>query len=245
MESRNTFSQSDARKTALELENKSAEEILLWSSKTFGGKLVLSTSFQATGMVILDMLSKISPTTRVITLDTGRLPKATYELIDDVQKRYGIEIEVQYPDNNELKNIVTKHGINMFYRSYSLRLLCCEKRKVEPLNRALTHFDAWITGLTRHQGGIRTDIPKVSIDKSHGNMLKINPIADWTTEIIWDYIEKNKIPYNKLYDEGYTSIGCDPCTRPIKKHEDDRSGRWWWEKGMPKECGIHFNTKTD
>lgn len=239
-----TFSSSEATKIAEDLESKSAEDVLLWADNTFGQRLILSTSFQATGMVILDMLSKISPDTRVMTLDTGRLPKATYDLIDQVQDQYDMRIEVQYPDSDNLKKIVTKHGINMFYKSYSLRLLCCEKRKLEPLSKALINVDAWITGLTRQQGGTRTSTHKVTIDHKHNDILKINPIADWDNKMIWQYINDNNVPYNKLYDQGYTSIGCDPCTRPIEKNEDDRSGRWWWEKGMPKECGIHTFTKS-
>ena len=240
-----TFSPSEATEIARDLDGKSAEDVILWASNTFGERLVLSTSFQITGMVILDMLSKIAPETRVITLDTGRLPKATYDLIDEVQDQYDITIEVQYPDSSELKKIVMKHGINMFYKSYSLRLLCCEKRKLDPLDNALSDVDAWITGLTRHQGGTRTDTPKITIDHKHNNIAKISPIADWDNEMVWKYIKNNNVPYNTLYDQGYTSIGCDPCTRPIEKNEDDRSGRWWWEQGMPKECGIHFTAKAD
>jgi len=136
--------------------------------------------------------------------------------------------------------MVTKHGINPFYRSVSLRLLCCEIRKVNPLNRALSNLDAWVTGLRRAQSGTRTGTAKLEVDASHGGIIKVNPLADWSEGQVWDYIRANDVPYNALYDKGYTSIGCAPCTRPTQPGEDPRAGRWWWENGVPKECGIHL-----
>jgi thioredoxin-dependent adenylylsulfate APS reductase len=181
----------------------------------------------------------------VFTIDTGRLPPETYELIDRVRERYGIEVEVFCPDQNELSQMVTRYGINPFYRSISLRLLCCEVRKVNPLNRALSNLDAWITGLRRSQSQTRESLSRVELDRDHGNILKVNPLADWSDERVWEYIRAHDLPYNRLYDQGFTSIGCAPCTRAVTPGEDERAGRWWWETGMPKECGIHLKLRRD
>ncbi len=231
----------EVARLAREFEDRSAEDVLHWAAERFGDGIALSTSFQATGMVMLDMLSRVSPSTRVLTLDTGRLPKETHDLIDTVQQRYGCSIEVHSPDPGELKELVGKHGMNMFYRSYSLRLLCCETRKVKPLDRALSGLDAWITGLMRSQGGTRAGTAKIAIDENRGGRVKINPLADWDIERVWDYIRTNNVPYNSLFGKGYSSIGCSPCTRAIEPGEETRAGRWWWESGVPKECGIHLS----
>jgi thioredoxin-dependent adenylylsulfate APS reductase len=192
-------------------------------------------------MVVLDMAHKINPNVRVFTIDTGRLPQETYELIERVRERYQLPIVVYYPNADELNQMVTKHGINLFYRSVSLRVLCCELRKVKPMQRALTNYDAWITGLRRGQSDTRKAIAKIELDQTHQGKVKVNPLADWTEKQVWDYIRANDVPYNELYDKGYTSIGCAPCTRAIQPGEDPRAGRWWWEKGVPKECGIHMS----
>jgi thioredoxin-dependent adenylylsulfate APS reductase len=239
--SRPRIDPSEVQRLALEFEDHSAQEVLHWAVERFGNDVALSTSFQATGMVLLDMLNRISPGTRIFTLDTGRLPKETYELIDRAQQRYGCSIDVQSPDPDELKEIVARHGINMFYRSYSKRLLCCDVRKVKPLNRALSGLDAWITGLMRCEGGTRAETAKIEIDQSRDGRAKINPLAGWDMDRVWEYIRANDVPYNALYDRGYTSIGCEPCTRAIESGEDTRAGRWWWESGVPKECGIHLS----
>jgi thioredoxin-dependent adenylylsulfate APS reductase len=220
-------------------EGRTAQETIDWALGTFGRRAAVCTSFQAEGMVILDMACRADPQVRVFTIDTGRLPPETYELIDRVRERYGIDVEVFYPDQNELSQMVTQHGVNPFYRSVSLRLLCCEVRKVNPLNRALGNLDAWITGLRRSQNQTRASLSRVELDPDHGNIVKVNPLADWSDERVWEYIRAHDLPYNRLYDQGYTSIGCAPCTRPVKAGEDERAGRWWWETGMPKECGIH------
>jgi thioredoxin-dependent adenylylsulfate APS reductase len=235
---------SDARTnlSARDVEHLGASDILKLTFDTFRNRAAIVSSFQADGMVILDLASKLEYDVRVMTVDTGRLPQETYDLIDRVRDRYDIDIEVYYPDQDELTQMVTQHGVNAFYNSVSLRLMCCELRKVNPLNRALSGVGAWITGLRRSQSAIRSDVSKVEIDHQHGGILKINPLADWTEEQVWSYIRKNDVPYNKLYDMGYTSIGCAPCTRPVAPGEDERAGRWWWERGVPKECGIHLRT---
>jgi thioredoxin-dependent adenylylsulfate APS reductase len=223
------------------LESASAQEVIERAIESFDDRLALCTSFQAEGMVILDMATRLHPDVRVFTIDTGRLPQETYDLIDTVRDRYGIEIDVYYPDQDELTPFVGKHGINPFYRSLSLRLLCCEIRKVNPLNRALKGLDAWVTGLRRSQSETRAGAAKVELDAAHEGIVKLNPLVDWSHVQVWEYIRANDVPYNKLYDIGYTSIGCAPCTRPIQPGEDLRAGRWWWESEFPKECGIHLS----
>ena len=226
-----------------EYENRSAEDVISWTLDTFQRRAALCTSFQAEGMVILDLACRIDPGVKVFTIDTGRLPPETYELIDQVRELYGIDIEVYYPDQKELAQMVTQHGINPFYRSVSLRLLCCEVRRVNPLNRVLQDLDAWITGLRRSQSQTRASVGKIELDDEHGNIIKVNPLADWSEQRVWEYIKANQVPYNQLYDQGYASIGCAPCTRPIAAGEDPRAGRWWWENGVPKECGIHLKRR--
>ncbi len=217
------------------------EQVLAWAAQTFGGRVALSISFQVDGMVILDMAQRMGLGLRVMTIDTGRLPEQTYDLIDRVRDHYGIEVEVYHPDESELEDMTTSYGMNPFYKSVPLRMLCCEIRKVNPLNRALADLDAWITGVRRGHAASRSGAQKIGIDWQHKGIVKINPLADWTEDDVWEYIRDNDVPYNRLYDAGYTSIGCAPCTRPVSAGEDARAGRWWWESGVAKECGIHMN----
>ena len=221
------------------LEDASARDVIEAAVDAFGDRVALCTSFQAEGMIILDIAARIRPGLRVFTIDTGRLPQETYDLIDTVRDRYGVEVEVHHPDSEELTQFVGQQGVNPFYRSVSLRLRCCEIRKVDPLNRALDKYDAWITGLRRTQNATRAGVAKIELDAAHGGMVKINPLADWDYESVWRYIRDRDVPYNRLYDAGYTSIGCAPCTRAIEPGEDLRAGRWWWENGLASECGIH------
>jgi thioredoxin-dependent adenylylsulfate APS reductase len=190
-------------------------------------------------MTIIDMAWRIDPTVRVFTIDTGRLPQETYELLDRVREQYGIEIEVYFPDTTQVESIVRRHGTNLFYRSPELRLLCCQTRKVLPLQRVLATLDAWVTGLRRGQTATRATIGKIEIDYEHGGLIKVNPLADWSDQQVWEYVRAHDVPYHPFYTRGYTSIGCAPCTRPTAPGEDPRSGRWWWEVGIPKECGMH------
>ncbi len=231
----------DTRFTELQatLETASARDVIERSVEAFGDRVALCTSFQAEGMVILDIASRLPAQPRLFTIDTGRLPQETYDLVDAVRDRYGVEVEVYHPDHEDLTQFVSQEGVNPFYRSAALRLRCCEIRKVGPLNRALAGYDAWIAGLRRTQNATRASVAKVELDAAHGGMIKLNPLADWDYERVWQYIRDNDVPYNKLYDQGYTSIGCAPCTRPIEPGEDLRAGRWWWESGVPSECGIH------
>lgn len=190
--------------------------------------------------MLIDMLWRIDPAVRVFTLDTLRLPTETYDVIDRVRARYGISIEIFYPDLAAVDAMVRERGYNAFYRSVEDRHACCHIRKVVPLSRALEGLDAWITGLRAEQSGTRADTALIEIDEAHGGIVKINPLAAWTTEQVWTYIREHDVPYNALHDRGYPSIGCAPCTRAVAPGEDPRAGRWWWEIDGPKECGIHL-----
>ncbi len=216
-----------------------AEEVLAWAFDRFHPRMSISIGGGAEGMAILDMALRIQPDARVFTLDTGRLPQETHDLIERVQQRYGISVEVQHPQPAHVQKMVGRHGEDLMYDAVDLRLLCCQVRKVVPLNRYLEGLDAWVTGLRREQWASRAEVRKIELDHDHGGLVKLNPVADWTKEEVWDYVRANDVPNHSLFDQGYTSIGCAPCTRPIQPGEPDRAGRWWWEVNGPKECGIH------
>jgi thioredoxin-dependent adenylylsulfate APS reductase len=237
------LSKGDVEKLVERFEDSEPKEVLEWALDTFHPKIALASSFSAEDVVLIDMLWRINPEVKIFTLDTGRLHQETYDLIDEIRKRYGVKVEAYYPDASSAQKMVREHGVNLFYESVELRMLCCQIRKVEPLGRALHGLDAWITGLRREQSVTRSDIKKVEFDESHGGIIKVNPLADWTYDQVWAYIKENKVPYNKLYDRGYASIGCEPCTKPIEPGENPRAGRWWWELGVRKECGIHCRIK--
>ena len=230
-----------------ELESKSPQEILEWALREFHPRLGLSSSFGAEDVVLIDMLYRINPEARVFTLETLRLPTETYTLIDQITMRYdSLVFEPYYPDLKQVSDMVAEHGFNLFYKSEELRKLCCGIRKVEPLERALNSLDGWISGLRRDQAVTRTDIGKVELDEAHGNRVKINPLADWTWEQVWDYIREYNVPYNELHDNGFPSIGCAPCTRAVSSDEDPRAGRWWWELDPnSRECGLHLIDSLD
>jgi phosphoadenosine phosphosulfate reductase len=241
---RDLLDEFEAGELAVELDDKEPLEVIRWTIERFGRRAAVCTSFQIDGMAILDMAWRIDPGVRVFAVDTGRLHQETYDLIERVREHYKIDIELYYPDATELASFVSREGINAFYRSVPLRLRCCEIRKVRPLIKVLDGLDAWITGLRRDQWASRSNIRKLEIDHDHGGIAKINPLADWTEEEVWEYVRANGVPYSALYDQGYTSIGCVPCTRPTRAGEDKRAGRWWWEKNAPKECGIHCPIET-
>ncbi len=235
------FSEKEVKRLNQEFSKSSPQEILSWVLLNFGRKAALATSFQVQGSVLVDMVARIDTEARIFTLDTGRLPPETYDVMEKVRATYGINIEVLFPDKSEVEEMVTRHGVNLFYKSVENRRLCCQVRKTNPLNAFLKTLDCWITSIRRDQTDQRAESNKFEIDYLHGRMLKINPIVDWTIDQVWDYIKENKVPYNKLHEIGYPSIGCAPCTRAIKEGEDPRAGRWWWEQDSDKECGIHFS----
>lgn len=220
-----------------DFERSTAPEILTWAIDTFGDSFAIATSFQKEGMVIVDMASRISSSVRVFTLDTGRLPDETYQIMETVRRRYGITVEVVFPERAEVEQLVTIHGPNLFYSSVQARERCCEIRKVRPLTRKLDTLKAWASGLRRDQSATREGIAKVAREAER---VKINPLADWTARQVEDYIRDRQVPLHPLYARGYTSIGCAPCTRAVQPGEDERAGRWWWEQDAKKECGIHF-----
>ena len=219
----------------------SPQDLLAWAIQRFGSRVALSSSFGAEDVALIHMLHEIDPGARVFTLDTLRLHTETYAAIDEVRRRYNTNLEILYPDLGVVDAMVKDWGYNCFYNSLEERHLCCGIRKVEPLGRALAGLDAWITGIRRDQANTRAGVAKIEVDDVHGGITKINPLADWSSEQVWEYIRANRVPYNKLHDQGYPSIGCAPCTRAIAPGEDARAGRWWWELDPDhKECGIHI-----
>ena len=218
---------------------KTPQEVLEWSFDNLHPKLAMASSFGAEDVVVIDMMMKINPKARIFTLDTGRLNQETYDVMDEIRKKYNVSIEVMFPDQSEVEQMVRVNGLNLFYDSVGNRKLCCGIRKVHPLNRILSTLDGWVTGLRADQTEVRSNANKIELDEQHNGMIKINPIIEWTWDQTWDYIKKNNIPYNKLHDKGFPSIGCEPCTRAIKPGEPLRAGRWWWESDLQKECGLH------
>lgn len=227
---------------AADLEKKSAEEVLRWSAERFP-KIAFASSFGAEDVVVIEMIARLKLNIPVFTLDTGRLNEETYEVMDKIRSRYGILITSYFPDKTPVEKLEREKGFYSFRESIENRKECCGIRKVEPLNRALTGLDGWVTGLRREQAVTRTVLPKLEQDTAHGNIGKVNPLADWTTQQIWDHIKKQNVPYNRLHDQNYPSIGCAPCTRAVKPGEDIRAGRWWWENPEQKECGLHLKPK--
>jgi len=218
---------------------KTPQEVLKWSLDNLHPKIAMASSFGAEDVVVIDMMMKINPKARIFTLDTGRLNQETYDVMDEIRKKYDVNIEVMFPDQNEVEQMVRVNGLNLFYHSVGNRKLCCGIRKVHPLNRILSTLDGWITGLRADQTEVRLNANKIEFDEQHNGIIKVNPIIEWTWDQTWDYIKKNNIPYNKLHDNGFPSIGCEPCTRAIKSGEPLRAGRWWWESDSQKECGLH------
>ena len=220
------------------LNDKSAEEVIEWAVRKYGDKVGLACSFGAEDMVLVDMLAKATDKPNIFTLDTGRLAQATYNVMAASGSKYGISFNVFFPQTEAVEKMEHEEGPNLFYDSIESRKRCCGVRKMEPLRRAFSGLDAWMTGLRRDQAVTRGGVPNVEVDESN-DLIKVNPLADWSEERVWDYIKANDVPYNKLHDQGYPSIGCEPCTRAIKAGEDVRAGRWWWERPDQKECGLH------
>ena len=216
----------------------SANQIIESALREFGGKTAILTSFQREGVVIVDLVLKAAPGTPVLTIDTGRLPAATFEMMARIEQRYGIKVEHIRPDPAEVASMVESQGIDLFRDSYPQRLLCCNVRKVRPLAKRSVGVDAFFVGLRRGQSEARSDIEFV--DRS-ATPAKISPLADWSAADVMRYTAENDLPEHPLYAAGYTSIGCDPCTRAIAPGEDERAGRWWWETDEAKECGLHFS----
>ena len=213
-----------------------AEEVVGFFLEAYKGRIALSSSLSIEDQTLTDIIVKKGGA-RIFTLDTGRLFPETYQLIDKTNLTYGILLEVFFPDYREVQRMVREEGINLFYNSIESRHRCCQIRKLEPLARAFKGLDAWICGLRREQSVTRKDMQTVEWDEQH-QLIKVNPLISWTEQQVWDYIRQNHVPYHKLHDKGYPSIGCEPCTRAVKPGEDVRAGRWWWESPDHRECGL-------
>ncbi len=222
--------------------NSKTDEVLALlsdASNEFGANNVtFANSFGAEDMVLTDIILRNQLGIEIFSLDTGRLPSETYDLIAKTEQSYNTKLKIFFPQADTVETYVRTHGINAFYESIELRKACCHMRKVEPLRRALNGKKAWITGMRAEQSTTRVNLPFREFDA--GNQLeKLNPLSNWTEQEVWGYIRLHEVPYNKLHDQFYPSIGCAPCTRAIAVGEDIRAGRWWWEDPNSKECGLH------
>jgi phosphoadenosine phosphosulfate reductase len=204
--------------------------------------VTFANSLGAEDMVLTDLIARSGLGISMFSLDTGRLPKETYDLIQEVGERYTLPLQVYFPDSRLVEEYVAGHGINGFYHSVDNRKGCCFVRKVEPLRRALKGKAAWITGMRRDQAVTRGTLEVSSFDADNG-LQKFNPLLDWSNKEVWAYIRQFDVPYNKLHDQFYPSLGCAPCTRSVTPGEDIRAGRWWWEDPASKECGLHVNQR--
>ena len=224
-----------------ELTSQNPNEIIARALRAYPRDIAISFS-GAEDVALIDMASKTGVAFRVFTLDTGRLHPETYHFIDRVRERYEVSIDVYFPGPEAVERMVREKGMFSFYREGHKE--CCSIRKVEPLKRALSGLNAWITGQRRDQSpGTRTEVPVVQADPvfaSNGReLVKFNPLARWSSKQVWDYIRENDVPYNALHDRGFISIGCEPCTRAVLPGQHEREGRWWWEDQTKKECGLH------
>jgi phosphoadenosine phosphosulfate reductase len=221
------------------------EGVLHWALSEYHPDIALASSFSKEDIVLIAMMAKIRPDAQVFALDTGRLHEETYTAAEAVRRKLGVRIEWYFPDRSAVEDLERTKGLYSFRESLENRHECCRIRKVEPLGRALSGLRVWVTGQRREQGLTRTDLQVFEIDEAHGGILKLNPLAGWTGEQVEAFIRERGLPYNRLHDEGYPSIGCAPCTCAVAPGEDPRAGRWWWERPEHKECGLHSrNTAT-
>jgi phosphoadenosine phosphosulfate reductase len=236
----NFSSINDIASLETELAKQSPQMILRSALNQFDN---IAISFSgAEDVVLIDMAHKIKKDVRVFTLDTGRLHAQTYQLIDRVRQHYGIQIEVVFPDPVQVEALVNEKGLFSFYQDGHKE--CCGVRKVKPLLRKLSMLESWITGQRKDQNpSTRNNVPVVQVDTAFSTadrqLIKFNPLANWTSAQVWEYIRTSAVPYNALHEKGFMSIGCEPCTRPIPPHQQEREGRWWWETAVDKECGAH------
>lgn len=219
-----------------------AKAVLAQAVRDFA-PVTFANSLGAEDMVLTDLIAKFQPDITMFSLDTGRLPQETYDLMQQVRLAYAVPLHVYFPESAQVEALVARIGVNGFYDSVENRKACCHTRKVEPLKRALQGNKAWITGMRRDQAVTRGTLEVSSFDADHG-MQKINPLLDWSNAEVWQYLKQNNVPYNKLHDRFFPSIGCAPCTRSVTPGEDIRSGRWWWEQPENKECGLHVASIT-
>ncbi len=217
----------------------SLDDLLVWCFTTFGyDKIIFASSMGLEDQMITHLLASSHKQARILTLDTGRNFQQTYDVMHQTIKKYGITYEVYAPEAKDVEALISHKGPNLFYDSIQDRKQCCYIRKIKPLTRALTTVDAWITGLRKEQSVTRTALDVVSWDNQF-NIFKINPLINYTFDMVKEYVKKNDVPYSMLHDKDFPSIGCAPCTRAIKPGENFRSGRWWWEQPEHRECGLH------
>jgi phosphoadenosine phosphosulfate reductase len=232
------FTEEEVLAFAVGAETKRAEEILGFGLGRLGEGLAIAFS-GAEDVVLVDMAAKLGLPFRVFCLDTGRLHPETYRFLDKVRTHYGIAIDLLFPEHALVTELVKKKGLFSFYDDGHGE--CCGVRKVEPLRRYLATTSGWVTGQRRDQSPTRAEVPAVVWDRSHvkDGIVKLNPLALWSSQEVWDYIRRNDVPYNELHDRGYISIGCEPCTRATRPGEHERAARWWWEEATQRECGLH------
>jgi phosphoadenosine phosphosulfate reductase len=219
--------------------NATPREILKAGIEAAGGPVSLACSFSLEDVAIIDIAHKAGLDLGVFALDTGRLNEETYEVADALVERYRLKIDWYFPRHGEVEKLERTEGLFSFRESLDKRHACCAIRKVEPLSRALKGLSGWVTGMRREQSVTRSDLKAIELDELNGSILKINPLIDWSEEQLLGYTEEQRLPKNRLYSQGYRSIGCAPCTRAVLPGEDARAGRWWWENPENKECGLH------
>ncbi len=204
-------------------------------------KVTFSSSLSAEDQVITDIIFRNNLDIEIFTLDTGRMFSETYQTLQKTKEKYQKDIKVYFPDAIEVEELMTEKGAFSFFDSLENRKECCEIRKVKPLKRALKGKTIWITGIRAEHSQNRTDMVKIEWDQAN-DLTKIHPLLSWSADQVWSYIKENNVPFNVLHNQGFISIGCQPCTRAIQQHEDFRAGRWWWEEENKKECGLHSTT---
>jgi len=239
------FDENKIKNLGKELEHNTPQEILKTALKTYD-QIAISFS-GAEDVVLIDMAIKIKPKVQIFSLDTGRLHAETYQFLEKVRNHYKIKLEIMSPNPAALEHMVTEKGLFSFYKDGHQE--CCVIRKVQSLRRKLDPLDAWITGQRKDQSALtRGKLPVIQEDPAFSSeqhrLVKFNPLSNWTSKQVWDYIQENEVPYNKLHEKGFTSIGCEPCTKATLPGQHERAGRWWWEEATMKECGLHVTKIT-
>ncbi len=234
------MNKKDVENLNAKFENSTPNDVIEFFTNKYENKIALSSSLGIEDQVLTDIIVGINKDIKIFTLDTGRLFPETYDLIHKTNSKYKIFIKIYFPNALEVEKMVNEKGINLFYQSVENRIMCCNIRKMGPLKRAFKGLDAWICGLRNEQSDARKNIKLIEWDENN-ELLKINPLINYSEQEIWDYINKHNVPFNLLHKKGFTSIGCQPCTRAITKGENIRAGRWWWENTNSKECGLHVS----
>jgi phosphoadenosine phosphosulfate reductase len=228
------------QKPGFEARQTHARDLLESAAVRHPDQIVLTTSLGVEDMVLTDLIARNRIPIALATLQTGKLHEQTLALVPRIRERYGLQVELWEPPADQVLHFVARNGEMAMRQSVDLRKACCALRKLEPLSRALAGRTAWVTGLRREQSGARAEVPFESIDEN--GRVKFSPLADWSQQDIWHYVQMHEVPYNPLHDEFYPSIGCEPCTRAVALGEDFRAGRWWWENEDAKECGLHVSS---